>query len=413
MQQRSKFRTNSKAIGDASHKLWNAQGTPHPALPLFFVSVLIVVGANSFAPAKQAMYAILFLAIAVPFFRRNAVWSRIAVTVISLGFIAYSLVSIVRDPSSNTAIYNGVLAAACMALAWGFATVRVAGHNLRRFVISMSRMGRGLILLGLLYELATPDIEWDSKTGMLMMLGFFILIDARISWRQKSAFLALWGFQAYMADDRAYVLTLGVGLAGFAIWPVISRDFMARTLGLATFLGALVYVPVVYSRLGASEYRGRLDQLAVDYTGSRFFSGRDVIWSEIFNRVEGTLLLGGGHNLAPVILASNEVSAHNTYVALLARLGIVGVMLFLSFLFVLLINYARHSSDFVVRTAAAFTIAILFKQSTELSLIANNIALAILSWLVMLFGLIYLNSVHDRKDSEGTLPPRLRESSSN
>src|SRR5699024_758106 len=98
-----------------------------------------------------------------------------------------------------------------------------------------------------------------------------------------------------------------------------------------------------------------------------------------------SLLLGGGHEVVPPEFFGVGMSAHNTFISVLTRTGAIGLCLLLLMFYLVLRHYLQWHRDFHVRLSAAFTIAILFKNSSELSLLGNNIALSIVYWLVIGF----------------------------
>lgn len=86
--------------------------------------------------------------------------------------------------------------------------------------------------------------------------------------------------------------------------------------------------PYFYVQLSHSNIRPVLDKIAFEYTGGRFFSGRNVLWELIFSGIESNPLFGLGFGNTLFQDSNITISTHNVYMFLLEVGGILAVILF-------------------------------------------------------------------------------------
>lgn len=372
--------------------LIDARSHHNATVSLCTVAVCITAFANSFSLLRAPFAGVFIVALVIPFLQRSCVRQRRFILAGALVFGIWNLLTLVIHPLDMRSFYNGLIAIACVILFVGLTRLSPNPPVLVALVHQMGWVVRALLLIGLVFQFAGSQLNWNSKTGMLWLLLFFVFIDPKVHRWTKLVFFSIWSLQAYAIDDRAYLFVPIFVFATYAAWPFLTRVKTLGALVMVTFFAILALLPVAYVRLSASQYRQPLDDLALQYSGGRFFSGRDVIWSHMLNAAsDRNMVVGGGHAISPDGVFAHDVSAHNTYISVLARTGIIGLILLFLLFTAVFITYAR-CEDPVIRWSAAFTVGILFKQSTEMSLLGNNVAIASLSWLIVAFGLIHLSS---------------------
>ena len=129
-----------------------------------------------------------------------------------------------------------------------------------------------------------------------------------------------------------------------------------------------------------------LDNYAQQYTGQRFFTGREKIWETILDVNSYYVWFGQGVGFDTSILNTN-LSTHNLYMYLFLEGGIVLVVLFLFFFYNIWRMYYNDINKEVVRWSAAFLLGGLLFLDFELFLIINNIPISLLFWFIITYGL--------------------------
>ena len=251
-------------------------------------------------------------------------------------------------------------------------------------------------ILVLIYFIALKlhiQVPWISSTSILFCFLYFIFIDNKTKYISKILFSVLWLNIALMNGERTQVL---VSMLGLIIYIFINKFKNHKKIYALFFIvvsSLLVLIPIIYTVLSLSEYRWSLDSMAIQFTGSRFFSGRDTVWAVLLNNyLENDIYFGAGHHLTPKLISSIEYSAHNTYIIILVRTGLIGLILFFNFLKQIWMSYFKNLNNKYTRLSATYFLTILLKQSSEMGLIGNNMALSVISWIIICFGFFYTNS---------------------
>lgn len=360
--------------------------------PLVLVSLLLVF-TNSFEFGRPLLLLVLVAAVALPFLSPRRAPRHHTIEQLGALTVAFTISALAFRTLEWNAFYNALVMAVCIALVPAFARVSIRGEALVSTVRGLSLLFRVLLTLAWLLQIAGSLALWVNATGFLFLLMYFLIQDGTARYRTKLLWGAGWTTLAWINDDRAYVITLLVLLLAYAFWPWIAARPNVLRFFLLLFFGLLIVGPLLYMYASTGPYRAPLDNLALKYTGDRFFSGRDVIWSRILDSIGSDIVFGSGHSFSAVVIDGRSLSAHNVYISIVSRIGLSGLFLFFLTVGAIISSYARRMCEIPVRGSAAFSVAILFHQSSEMYLIGNNVALAIGSWFVICFGLILINSM--------------------
>jgi O-antigen ligase len=109
------------------------------------------------------------------------------------------------------------------------------------------------------------------------------------------------------------------------------------------------------------------------------------MWAQLREYIEQRPLVGWGTGVTPEDLTGNSLSAHNGYIQLWLQLGIVGLVLQVMLLVALLVWLFKRGNH-VSRVALAVLLGMMVHEMWEVTLIQNNTALTILTWLVIAIG---------------------------
>lgn len=218
---------------------------------------------------------------------------------------------------------------------------------------------------------------------------FFAFIITNDKMKIKVFMLSvLWMILAYLVGARS--LSIAFLLMYFVIFFITKVNVKEKVLN---FIFIAYYVllnlfPMLYTWLATSKYRYTLDMLAIKYTESRFFSGRDILWNLVYGQLTdfSKIVFGTGFDNIGQLVRGN-MSFHNLYVTLIAE---GGLLLIISFGLILFSIWKKLSAknDFKARVIMGFIIAVLYKQSFDISLVENNLNIAFMVWTSIAVGLI-------------------------
>lgn len=154
------------------------------------------------------------------------------------------------------------------------------------------------------------------------------------------------------------------------------------------FFAVFAFSPILSYFYAGSVDAGGAQDLSVaifDATGKSLYTGREQIWSILFDAIEKNPFfgLGLGFDLEQLGI---DVSAHNFYLIMLLQFGIVGYILF-SVWFYLLVRFVRggafRQNSRVSDLALAWFLSVLMQQNFEQFLFQNNLAASFMLWFIV------------------------------
>ena len=151
---------------------------------------------------------------------------------------------------------------------------------------------------------------------------------------------------------------------------------------------------IIYSLQGIIEnyYSPELDQTVLEYTGKRLDSGRLRIWNEIFQTMSplaNFIGLGGGYNYWGLI--RDNISLHSGYIYIYASYGFIGLILVSTLISLIIMRLLKDQAYF----SACLFLIFVFREFFEVTLVYNNMALALLFWGVITKKVLDNSHKHD------------------
>lgn len=232
----------------------------------------------------------------------------------------------------------------------------------------------------IMYYLSFPLILMleNKKLSNNIILYLMLAVMSAIIILTKS--ISIWG---------ACILSFIV----YVCWPFISSTkFIHRAVFNVTvfFIMAFTYIyPIAYKM---PNYE-KINQMFFEYTGQRFFSGRNIFWSTLLELATGKIFLGYGTGVLPSDLIKTDFSAHNQYLQTLLQNGLIGIVLLVLLLKSIWDYLYIAKQDVVARLTSSFMIGIMVHQTFEVTLLQNNIAIGLLQWFIMAVGLSRIKTI--------------------
>ena len=200
----------------------------------------------------------------------------------------------------------------------------------------------------------------------------------------------------WASGSRSPQLAVLVAAAVYVVWPLLVRS---RTGYHAVFFcwliagGAFVYY---YINLSKSDTMARV--AVQEFTGQGLYSGRELLWPIAIKYISERPLLGWGAGLdeGEVLLdaelgvagtGSGTTNAHNLFLAVALKTGIIGLTLQLAMLYSIWLRFYSGRHDRTVRLAAASFMGICVHQLFETSLINTNLSIGALFWAIIAIGM--------------------------
>ncbi|MBT7952334.1 MAG: O-antigen ligase family protein [Gammaproteobacteria bacterium] len=232
---------------------------------------------------------------------------------------------------------------------------------------------------------------WSGYVVFLLIPLLIMHLDRNIRKHRVLVFATIVIFACFLTIVTARVAT--ISLIMFYIFLLLLPN-LNRNLRSITFLVtviSLLYFVKVYTDIQNIGFVKELDQLSLTYLNKTLFSGRQFIWMDILRLIEQKPIWGYCSNCASELFQATEMrrnlSSHNTFLEIVLRGGVVGLVIFVSIFFSAWKTLFKYRKDHLVSVSAAFLLAsFIFMSSAELWF-SNIVMCNTIAW--MIFGLGY------------------------
>ncbi|WP_165051546.1 MULTISPECIES: O-antigen ligase [unclassified Adlercreutzia] len=212
-----------------------------------------------------------------------------------------------------------------------------------------------------------------------------------------------------LIGDRASAICCAAGLLAYWGYGFLIRRRLVCWGVFCSIIFFSIAVPLVYVSLYGTVLGYEINQFSRDYFGSNFFSGRNIIWDQVFSAISENPVLGNGLNSRVSVGVINGtdgvgLSFHNTYLTILFQGGIVGFALFvgiLARLWSLVFSDGKESK--VKRVAFCSLIMLLVLGCFEVTMIQNTVNVALMLWLFVAMGNTASEASVLMRDKQGAL----------
>ena len=372
---------------------------------LLSILVFIITFANSgpSVPRILLYFAFAFVLVLgfIPLLKSKTKFFNSKVIYANLALVLFNVIILFAYYENFTSIYNGLLYIACILFFLVLMNFSTNLENVEAFIRYISIGTKILMMFAVGLSLSGIKFKWVSRTAFLFLLLYFILLDKKTKKYGKILYMSIWMLIAALDGERTFLLLFPVFLLlmAFIDWIFEHKKLYKFIFVIAIIL--IISIPIIYVMLSHSEYKDLLNEYARKYTKGRFFSGRDAIWSNMFEYyLKGNIFFGNGHHVGPDTIYGSDLSSHNTYMSILVRTGIIGLSLFFNFLWSIWNRYLKFKNIEAIKLSAVFLFITMLKQSSEMALIGNNVSVSLINWLVIAFGFIYCNSINYQNKME-------------
>lgn len=282
------------------------------------------------------------------------------------------------------------------------ATYERYGWSERRLVV-IRRAFVGLVAIGLLHCLATGQLSaYDdtifgnaNRCAVLAFacMGVILLTWEGVSLASNVASLALCLVLTLLLDSRSVFVAEAVLLLVAVLlrmcWRRGGRLHLLAGLSFVLVLVGVGAVTVIYPSLMGTDLGDALQSFSRTYFNKNFFSGRQEVWSNVLEAIEGHELFGLGLEAVPSMIYDTDYSCHNLYLQTMLQTGIVGLLLILSIIWLVyksLIDQAcreREGGGWYSVVGLAFVCGVLAHECFEVCLTQNNFDCGLWFWMIM------------------------------
>lgn len=314
----------------------------------------------------------------------------------SIPLIAVYMLGALRQPEMQSLVHVAQLVLV-VAFTAGFSLFQWGGRNL------MPLMWSSLLLLG------SSAVQWllvDRSFGfsgafshrnalafasyalLYIPLNLIRYVRRNVLLRAGNAVTISSGIVLLVVtSSRSSWIAALASVAVYATWPFFTRSRFRYWVLFLLAIAAAVGGTATYILSVDAVWGAQLNELLVEWTGRRLFSGRNLFWGDLLNAIQAKPLIGYGAGALAENFTDYGWSSHNLYLQVTLQVGLVGlVALFMFFATIWHLLWAGRGSR-MARLSAAFFIGILLREVFEVSMIQNNLQSGVFAWLIVAAGL--------------------------
>lgn len=251
---------------------------------------------------------------------------------------------------------------------------------------------RFMFLIALLFsllELLNPGLVFANKNYWSVMLLLYMVPCLFFVKNYYLLFLLSILFLLFVILSGSRAVLVSVVVSYIIVFWFVSVKFSYKKIIKIFFLVVFTWVLLIFLQ---SVYQNidYYNSLFLELTGKRLESGRIEIWTTLINHLALLDVFfgkGGGVDVESVI--NEKLSAHSNYVYLLFAYGAAGLILFLS-VCTLSLSYLKREKMYI---SLFFSVALLFRDFFEVSLVHNNYPIAFFFWVVFFTSALELNLI--------------------
>ena len=246
------------------------------------------------------------------------------------------------------------------------------------------------IQVGMDFRLLETNTIVTTQIGSDIFLVICAILYRETKRKASIALIIFFIIIEYLAESRAALFASLVLLLIYWALNILKKGLKHANLLFAAWIALCLMIPSIYVWIYTSKYSSAIEAIFLNYTGHRFFSGRQFMWVRAFDVLLTNPLIGRGvgfrldtSNLYAG--AMEGMSVHNFFLYILMQMGIVGFFLFCYLFFVLWKQY----SDIGTKQAnclRAFLLALLLQQTFSLGLVSGKMGFAFVCWFLLLIG---------------------------
>lgn len=230
-----------------------------------------------------------------------------------------------------------------------------------------------LMIFFAIYVRITGNSVTNDNISALISAIVFILTLIRFT---KYRFFIIIGGTFLLIFYGARSVILALVLSSIMIFWVRKKYIRIRTLLIILTITISGGLYVLWDFLMSPEF----NTFVFEATNKNFQSGRELIWGAVFENMHGIdwlIGLGGGINHQSLVpIEYSHFSLHSTYVFMLFHYGLIG----LSLLLLLFYKILKELTDKRYYYSATIFFFFVLRDFFEITLINNQMAIAVLFW---------------------------------
>lgn len=196
----------------------------------------------------------------------------------------------------------------------------------------------------------------------------------------------LFSYMMYISNTRSSILAFILVILAYIFYDIISLNRFTWRLSICLIIMSIIFIAYIYPSIDQLPGFGNWNRVIYELTGKSIFSGRNTIWRQSMEHILRRPFFGYGTGVQLSEITNVEVSTHNLYIQILLQNGIIGFGVFMFFITSIWQLFYKNREDAVVKFNACFFVGIIYQNMFEVTLLQNNMAIAIMQWFIISIG---------------------------
>lgn len=268
--------------------------------------------------------------------------------------------------------------------------------NLKKDFLCYRKKMKIMVSLVILFQYVVYFIGFDELYRENVMSGYNIGLLFFIILLKDKKYILINGTLIILINilggSRSSLVAIIVMIFTYFTWRYMSQNKKRYYMYLSTIFISILGFMYIYI-YGENIYIfTKLNELSLEIFNKRLYSGRNWMWKTIVERLGDNIIFGNGTGtIARDIFFERVWSTHNLYMQILIEVGIVGVILWVIFYFIVWKYYYQLRNDNNIRVCASYMIGFIVSNVFELTFYSNQLAIGIIQWTSIGIGLNMIN----------------------
>lgn len=232
--------------------------------------------------------------------------------------------------------------------------------------------------------------DWWNKngTGYIFALSFPVICFGRIHTKSKierisfTAAMGMCFILLAVSGARAAFVSLCVGWGVYWLWPLISKNRTRFLIFLGIFLLLCLVYPFIYLAMVDLSEINNLKILGHGVTSRKMVFSRAVeFW------LQSPVVGNGLGVLVPMLMGGASGTPHNTYLFVLVQNGVVGLLIYVYYLWSIGMLLLRGAGDLLVRVCVAVFFGLLLYQANDVVMMGSTLTSSLWAYFILGIGI--------------------------
>lgn len=265
----------------------------------------------------------------------------------------------------------------------------------------------GLVCVFICYNLKLINIISMTVCKAVFAMSFFVMIKTK----RKLLFTIFSCLVFFSIGERtSAIIFMAIYFLNIVIKKINKKGLYKLLFIIFSII--LIMIPKMYVWLQYEPLGKTLNEYSKKISGENFFSGRNRIWKVIYDELEDNEIFGLTYGNDILKSKNITLSTHNLYIWLQMNGGYALLILFLTFLYSIWMQFYKHKENEIISFSAAYLLGFMMLADFELLWLSNKFVVSIYMWFVIGFGLINTKKIEKNAtdiEKEGKYLEKKRE----